>query len=1503
MKLIDFSTINAFNGGQRESFEDLICVLAKREPPECAFEFRAHEGCGGDGGVEAVWLLENGSKIGYQAKFFLSIDDTQWKQMDESVEQALNVHPELKTYIIALPRDLTPDRGKKAKGKSQWEKWTDRVLKWKGWAKVQSIEIEFELWSETTLKEMLLRDQNVSLIKYWFGGDILNNSWFEKHISMSCKALDDRFNPNDHVDVSIEGVFDVIGGESNITQRFKDAFIQFEKSKVPSYDHSSMEYLIAPDELLRVNNVWWEVLELRGVFSKVLSKEWDISLAISILARLDEEIRDISKEFTPKHTRNLSTNDRSTVYGVRDSLNEISISCSALKAILHDPFILAETQQCMILYGPAGAGKSHILGQVALKRSLAGLPTILVLGQSLSKSVFWEQLGSLLGIEGKTADEILGILNAAAERIGKRTLLLFDAINEGVGSLYWMHQLPEIINEIKKYSHLAATFSCRDEYLPYAVPKALSEQLPHYQIKGFSTSKELEQAAIRYLDSKGIARPNTPWLSPEFSNPLFLKSASEALHAKGLMEFPRGLNGISQIMALYLDALSWRTGIEAVGPDTISTSIKKCTALIAEQMAKDGCDFVEIDKAIEFAESSFKARTPPEGKTWLQVLIETSLFRRDPPPYSAEIDPFNPPSELIRFSFQRFQDHLMATSLVSKVALEKKSLALNANSQLNFLFYNGNPDDGLDYKYAGLVSALSTIYPEKLKVEFAKTLPNWERHWNDCSLLQEAFGESFKWRGASFFSDSTDDLLNRLEESYVSYQGLILEVSITTSHPYNAHHLHSYLKHWSLPERDSNWTRWINYSSQGDFNQVERIISWSLSIRDYTHDVKHLELASIVLAWSLSSSYMTLRDRATKALTTLLLANTGIFSFVIEKMHDCDDPYIVERLYAAAFGACCIDQNVERLTIFSSIVFSKVFKDNRPPVALLTRDYALGIIELANNKGALSSDVTLHICYPPFKSSPPVLNLTKEEVEKFAEECGGKDIFDSASSEWGDYGKYSIPGRVDSFLTTHLDKPKPLPKEEIKRLFIAEVITPHPERVLILNEYEIADSLVQVCNVQQYMDFDQEDNKHAISIHGAEQTNARRNLEYLLNEVEYKRLSEEYFFDDDDSSHEDYSKVDVQQCRLWVTKRAYQLGWNSILFNNDGQGTSYSRHDNDLERIGTKYQRIALDEIQARLADNFWELDDWPEEPCRYRYSNQSFRRSYEPTILPSDATDIPSDELSDIWAVEPNSKLPEVLEKNLKKWPFEEDPTQSMADKLSRVDEKGKRWLVLYDFNIDEQEYERTKRGMHNKRYEDFRFFYCVFVKKGKASELAKSLEGSKSLGVDTFKPKEYTDGPYLREANWRDTWSSEKFSECISGTNDEFEFAIPLANYHWENHLDKSLPNGFSNYMPQKWFSDELKLSMHQSKPQAWQNILGDVVIQYHNPFKRNKAVVIDEKSLQLYTEKFEVEPLWLMIAERNTWPNGDNDESCWRRSEGAVWLENGKWKKIGWNKDTKR
>lgn len=208
-----------------------------------------------------------------------------------------------------------------------------------------------------------------------------------------------------------------------------------------------------------------------------------------------------------------------------------------------------------------------------------------------------------------------------------------------------------------------------------------------------------------------------------------------------------------------------------------------------------------------------------------------------------------------------------------------------------------------------------------------------------------------------------------------------------------------------------------------------------------------------------------------------------------------------------------------------------------------------------------------------------------------------------------------------------------------------------------------------------------------------------------------------------------FEKIDIQQCRLWITKRAYELGWNSELFHNDGSGSNYSRFDNDLERIGKKYQRIALDEIQARLADNFWILEGWPEQPSVYRYSNNDFRRNIEPTILPSDAHLNDSDQSSKDWIVKPVIILPEVTEEHLKQWPFEEDPTVSMVDKLSRVDESGRQWRLLYELNINNRNTRNLVRVSMVCDMRSFDFFIACLLIRVKQKNWRSTLKHSKAL------------------------------------------------------------------------------------------------------------------------------------------------------------------------------
>ena len=620
-------------------------------------------------------------------------------------------------------------------------------------------------------------------------------------------------------------------------------------------------------------------------------------------------------------------------------------------------------------------------------------------------------------------------------------------------------------------------------------------------------------------------------------------------------------------------------------------------------------------------------------------------------------------------------------------------------------------------------------------------------------------------------------------------------------------------------------------------------------------------------------------------------------------MHDCNDPYIIERLYAAAFGACCIDPTQGRLRTYSEVVFNYVFSKGKPPVALLTRDYALGIIELAAIKKSLDDSVQVDDCYHPFGSAEPIFGLTEEDVEMIADGCGGKSILQSASNEWGDYGKYIIPGRVDKFLTSRLTAVKPVSMSEIKDQFEEEVINTHPERINALEAYRIASRAKVILQHRSMLKMNENiasEIEGSNAGHDISEEDALSRLEDTLDAEGRRRLHDELL--NNATGRGDYSKVNVDQCRLWVTRRAYELGWTAELFPHDGHGTSPSRHENDLERIGKKYQRIALDELQARLADNFWILEGWPERPHTYRYSHHDFRRNIEPTILPTEKRYSAVEAIDTGWLFEPAMPLVDVADSSIWQWPFAQDPTISMSDKVVRVDGNRKRWLVLYEFNSVEKM--RKKSGVvgYGKHYEEFRFFYCVFVKKGNAAKLIAYLAEKKALTNSEFEPNDFIDGPFLREAFWRDTWQGEKFSGHIGNAAISYEFAKPVVTYRWESHLDKSLQDGFSCYLPQKWLAEELELKMSRKEPLYWENCSGDIAIQSQHPSANQAVVVMDENLLRKFAEREQIEPVWIMIGERNSWPGDDNASACWRRSEGAIWLDNKNWKQVGWNHDTK-
>ena len=89
-------------------------------------------GDGGDGGVEAFASLTNGDIIAVQSKWFPEkIEDGQIRQIEKSFQTAVAVRPNIKEYVVCVPRDLGNKRivrDRKVANNTESDRW-DKLLR------------------------------------------------------------------------------------------------------------------------------------------------------------------------------------------------------------------------------------------------------------------------------------------------------------------------------------------------------------------------------------------------------------------------------------------------------------------------------------------------------------------------------------------------------------------------------------------------------------------------------------------------------------------------------------------------------------------------------------------------------------------------------------------------------------------------------------------------------------------------------------------------------------------------------------------------------------------------------------------------------------------------------------------------------------------------------------------------------------------------------------------------------------------------------------------------------------------------------------------------------------------------------------------------------------------------------------------------------------------------------------------------------------------------------
>ncbi len=1194
MVQVDWRKIRSLDSSQRSGFEEFCCQLAHCEPVPSGAVFTRKRAP--DGGVECYWTLTGGAEWGWQAKFFPGgLETAQWVQCDESVKTALEKHASLTRLFVCFPVDL-PD-ARVARKESAMAHWNKRVEKWTGWAKARGQTVEFVRWDQHELLLRLSGPAQRGRLWFWFNAPALDSVWFSRAASIAAKQAKDRYTPELHFDLPVEERFEALARDEPLrtmvaacASDLADALHQADKCGLvaalgevgKTLEARIRDSLTAVSSLpadvrvpidFTVANV--AVRDARNAATEAIEQFWEIRQA-----SVDE--------FQGKHGRVPTNAELPDPEYATYALREIEATLRKVAKFLGSENARLATRGAMMLTGDAGFGKTHLLCSITEKRAAAGRPIVLLLAERFDGSEPWTNALQLLGLTC-SRDEFLGALDAAGEVTDCRALILIDAINEGEGLDFWNKHLAAILAEVAQFPHVGIAFSIRSPYVRQlgALPDQTCVSVAHFGFAG-----QVAAASRHFFQRYELAEPNVPVLNPEFENPLFLKLVCEALKHSGGAAVPADFRSVTSLFGFVLTSVNQRLAA-TLDYDESEERVARAIHRLAQLMAEAGVEYLPV----ETVRAEFEQIHPSTGysKSLLRHLISEHLLVRLP--RSAKGGKI---VDVVRFTYQRLSDHLIIRCLLAgKTKGEARRLFRDgplARYSEEPLFLNG---------IAGWVEALAIQLPEAYALEIDEVAPI----GFEDGLVCRAFFASMIWRKPEAFTKGTKKRIDAfLGDTRSMGASLVLDAIIAVTacadHPYNAEWLDQRLRPMILADRDAFWSAYL-FGKNESGSSVARLIDWAWTERenDGIPDSVVL-LAAKTLTWCFTSSDRFVRDRATKAFVALLDRRVHLVELLLQHFSGLDEPYLRERLFAAAYGCALRGTDLSHLHRLAQTVFDLIFRGGQPPPSLLLRDHARGIVDIAVRRG-LVLDFDPKKIVPPYSSdwpkTPPSLSGLAERFRagKYDEEHAGlRRIFHSVTGD--DFNHYVV-NDVTWWHRDPLKRRQLSPRRAYEELlgsistddadtlrYYAEAIAalhPSPSRTA---GYDAGND-----NRRSYVALVDQMLPRMLGV--------RRARFFLTEIVPYLKDTWNYSWD---------RHFPVELFQRLILRRVLELGWTSERLNDvDRHINSGGREPNKPERIGKKYQWIAYDEFHARISDNFglaesrtrimdekdWLLGTWPD--------------------------------------------------------------------------------------------------------------------------------------------------------------------------------------------------------------------------------------------------------------------------------------------------------------------
>lgn len=905
---LSFKTLRTWNGEQSRAFEEVSFQLLRDRVPTGTHAIRTGNP---DGGVEWYATLSDGTEWGWQAKHVEGIDAL-LTAMTDSVKRVAKERPDLRQLTFVISRNLgTGTSG--GERKSQRKKYEDKVKTWQETISGAD-KIEFELVQESDLLNELAKPEHNGRRWFWWDHVVLGRDWLEQRYQEQADAASEKYRPDLQVDIPIQEDLLALGFDESVLAAFdslrRDVISAVADLHMVSNDEDEPEaslYQAVHDTAAVLRTTAAALARQAGDPPDVLEPlTRQLSACAQAIGAASDYERQLAAEWRelpdddPKKAQ--KPPERASGYGV----GVLHTAINELDSWLESSTGRAFQRRAYLLTGQAGSGKTHLLLDATRRALDAGRPAVFLAGAQFGKGDLWASITDQLGLQPVGSDVLLRAMDAAGEAAstsGSRFVIFVDALNETTPADFWRTYLPRLRAAVARYPHVALAVSCRDTYRDLVLEGNEGTHYVRRTHPGFA-EREVE-ATQRYFAHYGLEAPKIPLLTPEFTLPLFLRLYCESLSQADPDSIPTGHQGRIAIFERYLDAkistIARRLRPAATSSyelEAAKTQVRGALDALLDELSRLGRESMSASAADRVVRSSLEG-SGADSTRLLGLLQEEGVLTRERLYLGGGTT-----DEGVRIVFQAFADFLL---LKRRLALSDEPL--NDEAVKSWL--------AEDCSW-GINEAATILIPEVYGVELPDLLgiemtdePDWNGDrtaWDQHQRARQLYWSLVKtlpYRDSRAISQRTIDLLNdaQLYLSRTELYGVLFALAPQPGNRLNGEGLHRYLLRIKMPERDSDFGFAMYHELSDASSPAARLARWAATGPYPEYDTEVVELACIPLCWLLSSPNRFMRDWVTKALVQLLHGHLDVMRALVERFWTVDDPYVVQRVVAIAYGS------------------------------------------------------------------------------------------------------------------------------------------------------------------------------------------------------------------------------------------------------------------------------------------------------------------------------------------------------------------------------------------------------------------------------------------------------------------------------------------------------------------------------------------------------------------------------------------------------------------------